>query len=77
MNNDVFTSAGKELAEAGIDLFGLVLTVTQCGNCDKVAPLNEVVISTFHITESLTEQEHFCCPKCAEEWWNSFRAKDD
>lgn len=60
-----------------IDLFGLAPVMTQCGNCDRVVPLTSAVISTFHITESWSEQEHFCCASCAKTWWETWHSKDD
>lgn len=66
----------KQLAVADHDLFGLPPVVTQCGNCPTVLPLTEAVISTFHITETWSEQEHFCSDKCAKAWWETWHARD-
>lgn len=65
----------KDIADH--DLFGLPEVKTQCANCPTVVPLTQATVSTFHITESWTEQEHFCSDKCAKDWWKAFQAKDD
>lgn len=59
------------------DLFGLPTVVTQCACCGKVFPLIEAVVSTFHITDTWSEQEHFCQDRCAKAWWETFHSKDD
>ncbi len=77
MRHHDFVTAAHRVADVSTDLFGFAPVMTQCGNCPTVIPLTEAVVSTFHITERMTEVEHFCSNKCAEEWWNAFRAKDD
>lgn len=77
MRHEAYMREVEEVAQAGVDLFGFVPVVTQCGNCDQIVPLQSVVVSVFHITPYITDQEHFCGPTCAKEWWETFRAKDD
>lgn len=48
---------------------GIVVAKTQCGCCNKVINLTDAVVSTHIITPHLTEQEHFCCNRCAETEW--------
>lgn len=74
-HHDYMAEAGRRVDEQ-YDLFGFVPAMTQCGNCDKPVPLKDAVISTFHITETMTEVEHFCCPTCAKDWWETFHARD-
>lgn len=65
------------MKDADHDLLGLPIVKTQCGNCFKVIPLVEAVISKYEITPTHTEVEHWCSTDCAEEWWANFQAKDD
>lgn len=58
------------------DLFGLPAVMTQCCFCGAIVPLISAVVSTFHITETWTEQEHSCSKKCAEAWWETFHCRD-
>lgn len=76
MRHHDFMAAAHRAAGPETDLFGLAAVVTQCGCCDKVVPLTEATVSTYHITECITEQEHFCSPKCAKDWWEAFHARD-
>lgn len=65
------------MKDADHDLFGLPEVKTQCGFCLRIVPLVEATVSTFHITETFTDIEHFCSPECAKDWWLNFQAKDD
>lgn len=67
----------KDLTVHDHDLFGLPAVMTQCANCPTVVPLIAAVVSTFHITETWTEQEHFCSDQCAKAWWETFQARND
>lgn len=64
----------KDIADH--DLFGLPEVKTQCGNCYKVIPLVEAVISKYEITPTYTEEEHWCSEDCAKAWWETFRERD-
>lgn len=76
MRHHDFMAAAHRAVGLETDLFGLAAVVTQCGNCSKVIPLTEATVSTHHITETLSEQEHFCSAKCAVEQWEAFHARD-
>lgn len=76
MNHIDFMRSADLATRDSIDLFGMAPVVTQCGFCDRVVPLQEAVVSTYHITETLKEVEHFCSKTCAVESWEAFHARD-
>jgi hypothetical protein len=43
-----------------LDLFGFMPVQTQCDWCQKVVPLAKATVSTYHITDHVTEVEHYC-----------------
>lgn len=50
----------KHQTEIVPDLFGHVPAQTQCDWCNKTVPLTQATISTFHISQHVTEQSHYC-----------------
>lgn len=61
----------RSIAENYVEesFFGFVPAQTQCGNCNKVTLLEKAVVTTHHITTSVTETEHFCSESCALDAW--------
>lgn len=55
------------------DLFGFVPTQTQCENCSNVVMLVDATITKHTITETWTEEEHYCSDQCAKESWQTWR----
>lgn len=72
-----FMRASGQRADEQYDLFGHVPAMTQCGNCYRVVPLNQAHKVKIEITETLSDEEHFCDESCAKDWWENFRSKDD
>lgn len=62
---------GEDFVQA--DMFGYVPAMTQCDQCGKVIPLRDAVVSVYHITPRITEQEHYCCEAHALEAWHGRR----
>lgn len=66
----------KPGTEVDVDLFGYVPAMTQCDWCDKPVPLKDATVTTHHITEHVTEQEHYCCDDHAIKAWRERHGGD-
>lgn len=42
---------------------------TQCACCDKLVPLDEAVVKTYHVSPHHSITEHWCSTKCQQEWY--------
>lgn len=61
----------RSIAENYVEesLFGYVPVTTRCDWCSQSIPLTRATVSTFHISEHVTEQEHYCNDDHALKGW--------